>query len=81
MIIKTKNSLASSHGGIIGQFGELFVLTKKVPEHLGRNLNIGLDLRAKARYRPKTLLQLEDAEFIIDLTQELLKIAKKELSQ
>ena len=81
LIISTRNSLASSHGGIVGQFGKLFILTKKVPEHLGRNLNLGLDLRAKARYKPGAQLQLKDAEFIIDLAQELLKIAQKELSQ
>lgn len=81
LIIKTKNSLASSHGGIIGQFGKLFVLTKKVPEHLGRNLNMGLDFRAKARYKPGVHLQPKDAEFIIDLAQELMKIAQKELSK
>lgn len=80
LIISTKNSLASSHGGIVGQFGRLFVLTKRVPEPLGRNLNLGLDLRAKARYKPRAQLETKDAEFIINLAQELLLIAKKELS-
>ena len=80
LIISTRNSLASSHGGIVGQFGKLFILTNKVPEYLGRNLNLGLDLRAKARYKPGAQLQPKDAEFIIDLAQELLKIAQKELS-
>ena len=79
LIISTKNSLASSHGGIVGQFSKLFVLTKKVPEHLGRDLNLGLDLRAKARYKPGGQLQQKDAGFIIDLAQELLKIAQEEL--
>jgi len=79
LIISTKNPLAFSHGGIVGQFGRLFVLTKKVPEHLGRNLNLALDLRAKARYKPRTQLQLKDAEFMVNLVEELLVIAKKEL--
>ena len=30
LIISTKTPLASSHGGIVGQVGKLFVLTKKV---------------------------------------------------
>ena len=81
LIIGTKNSLASSHGGIVGQFGKLFVLTKKVPEHLGRNLNLGLDLRAKARYKPRVQLQAKDVEFIINLAQELFLVAQKELSR
>jgi uncharacterized protein (UPF0332 family) len=81
LIISTKNSLVSSHGGIVGQFGKLFVLTKRVPEPLGRNLNLALDLRAKARYKPRVQLQVKDAEFIINLAEELLKIAQKELFQ
>jgi len=80
LIISTRNSLASSHGGIVGQFGKLFILTNKIPEHLGRNLNLGLDLRAKARYKPGAQLQIKDAQFILDLAQELLKIAQKELN-
>ena len=81
LIINTKHPLASSHGGIVGQFGKLFVLTKKAPEDLGRNLNLGLDLRAKARYKPRAQLKPQDATFIINLAQELLLLAKKELRQ
>lgn len=79
LIISTKNPLASSHGGIVSQFSKLFVLTQKVSQHLGRDLNLGLDLRASARYKPRAQLQTRDAEFIISLAQELLQIAKKEL--
>jgi predicted nucleotidyltransferase len=81
LIISTKKSLVSSDGGIVGQFGKPFVLTKRVPEPLGRNLNLALDLRAKARYKPRVQLQVKDAEFIINLAEELLKIARKELFQ
>ncbi len=81
LIINTKNPLASSHGGIVGQFGKLFVLTKKAPEYMGRNLNLGLDLRAKARYKPRVQLQSKDAEFVINLAQELLLFAEKELNR
>ncbi len=81
LIISTKNPLPSSHGGIVSQFGKLFVLNQKAPEHLGRNLNLGLDLRAKARYRPRIQLEVRDAEFVINLAQELVLIAKKELKR
>ncbi|MEW6679995.1 MAG: nucleotidyltransferase domain-containing protein, partial [bacterium] len=57
LIISTKNPLASSHGGIVTQFSKLFVLSKKVPEFLGKNLNLGLDLRTKARYKPHGQLE------------------------
>ena len=80
LIISTENSLASSHGGIVGQFGKLFVLTKRLPEEYGKNLNLGLDLRAKARYKPKAQLDEKNAEFIISLVEKLLEFAEKELS-
>ncbi|MBM4334003.1 MAG: HEPN domain-containing protein [Deltaproteobacteria bacterium] len=81
LIINTKNSLASSHGGLIVQFSKLFILNKKLPEYLGRNLNLALDLRAKARYKPGAQLQVQDAEFIINLCDELLQITKKRLDE
>jgi uncharacterized protein (UPF0332 family)/predicted nucleotidyltransferase len=81
LIINTKTPLASSHGGIVGQFGKLFVLTGKVPEHLGRNLNLGLDLRAKARYKGHAQIEFKDAEFIINFAEKLLLIAEKELKE
>ena len=79
LIISTKNPLAPSHGGIVGQFGKLFVLTAKVSKHLGRDLNLGLDLGAKARYKPRAQLEPKDAEFINNLAEESLSIAEKEL--
>ena len=81
LIISTKNPLGSSHGGIIDQFGKLFVLAEKVPDDLGRNLNLGLELRAKARYKPRVQLQTRDAEFIINLAQQLFSVAQKELNE
>lgn len=79
LIISTKNSLAYSHGGVVGQFGRLFVLTGEVPARLGRNLNLSLDLRASARYKPKALLSHQDAKFVVNLAQSLLGFAQKRL--
>uniref|UniRef100_A0A7V0Z6B6 HEPN domain-containing protein n=1 Tax=candidate division WOR-3 bacterium TaxID=2052148 RepID=A0A7V0Z6B6_UNCW3 len=79
LIVSKKEPLASSHGGIVGQFGRLFILSGELPEHLGRNLHLALELRAKARYRPKATLKIEDAQFVINLAEELLSLAKKRL--
>ncbi len=77
LIISKKEPLAGSHGGVVGQFGRLFVLSRELPEHLGRNLHLALEIRAKARYKPKAKLKLEDAKFVISLAEELLTIARK----
>ena len=79
LIIGTGNPLASSHGGIVGQFGRVFVLSGKASEHLGRDLHLALELRAKARYRPRVQIEAQDSQFIIDLASELLALAQKEL--
>lgn len=75
LIISTKAPLAASHGGVVAQFGKLFVLTKELPREFGRNLSLCLDLRASARYKPKAQLKVEDAEFVIDCTEKLLRFA------
>ncbi|MCM8784612.1 MAG: HEPN domain-containing protein [Candidatus Omnitrophica bacterium] len=66
----------SSHGGIIGEFSKFFVKTKKVPEEIGRNLNKSLDLRNKARYVYNAEITLNDAQKLIKLAEEMLKLTK-----
>jgi len=80
LIISTGSSLSSSHGGIVTQFGKLFVLTGDLPPELGRNLNLSLELRAKARYKPRTNLSQTDAEVAVNLAEELLTIGRRRLA-
>jgi len=54
-------------------------VTDRVPEHLGRDFHLALELRVKARYRPRAKLDVKDAEFIVKLTQEFNLLAKEEL--
>lgn len=62
LIVSKKEPLAGSHGGVVGQFGRLFILSGKFSEHLGRNLHLALELRAKARYKPKAALKIEQTQ-------------------
>lgn len=80
LIMSTGSSLSSSHGGIVTQFGKLFVLTGELSQELGRTLNLSLELRAKARYKPRTDLSHRDAEVVVSLAEELLKIARQRLA-
>jgi len=79
LIMSTGSSLSSSHGGIVTQFGKLFVLTGDLPQELGRNLNLSLELRAKARYKPRADLSQTDGEAVVGLAEGLLKIARRRL--
>ncbi|MEW6069624.1 MAG: HEPN domain-containing protein [Candidatus Thermoplasmatota archaeon] len=81
LIISKHTSLASSHGGFVNQFGQLFVVTGELNSQLGRGLRIGLKLRADARYNPKAKLSKKDAEFVIELAEKLLNIAEEKLGK
>jgi len=57
----------------------VYDVTDRVPEHLGRNFHLALELRVKARYRSRAKLDVKDAEFIVKLTQEFNLLAKEAL--
>jgi uncharacterized protein (UPF0332 family)/predicted nucleotidyltransferase len=79
LIISKGETLASSHGGIVNQFARLFILDGEVAKATGRELNICLDLRAKARYRPRVVLSIKDAQRVVRLAERLLTIARRRL--
>jgi len=81
LIISTQNPLASSHGGLVTQFGKLFVLTGEISPEIGKGLKLALELRAKARYRPEAKLSKRDARLVINLAEKVLDIAKKRLAK
>jgi len=77
MILSKGETLASSYGGVIGQFGKLFVVTKLVDREIGKNLHLALELRAKARYKLHVQISKEDAEFVLSLAEKILELAEK----
>ncbi len=81
LIINEREPLSSSHGGIVGQFGRLFVLTGELDRRTGRDLNLSLDLRGQARYKPDASLGSTDAETVIALAEKLLQFARKRLAK
>ena len=81
LIMSTGSTLSSSHGGIVTQFGKLFVVTGELPQDLGRMLNLSLEFRANARYKPRADLSSADAQVVVGLAEELLKIARHRLTE
>ncbi len=73
------DDIPSSHGGIVGKFGELYIKTGQVDKLLGRELNRALELRNSARYKYQVQIREEDAQKIIDLAKKLEDIAEKNL--
>jgi len=79
LILSSGTSLASSHGGIIQQFGKLFVKTGKIGEEFGKEVSKALTLRAQARYVPPAKLKREDGELVLLVADKILEIARKEI--
>lgn len=68
-----------SHGGIIGEFGRLYVKRDKAPKELGRRLNRGLETRNKARYDFNAEINREKAKELIKLAEEMQALLGKKL--
>lgn len=79
LIVSTGTSLASSHSGVIQQFGELFIKIGKIERELGKSTHKALTLRGQARYVPTAELKKDDAKLVISLGMRMLEIAKREL--
>lgn len=72
-ILLKEDDLPGSHGGIISLFGQLYIKSGELEREIGRKLNIALELRNRARYKPNVIFSIEEANFVIDLAKTLLK--------
>jgi len=79
LLLLKLHEIPRTHGGIVQKFGELYVRTKIVPEHTGRRLNLGLDLRNKARYDVHTRITRDDADEVVKLAETLIETLENQL--
>ena len=79
LIIKKGVSLASSHSGVVQQFGELYVKTGEIERDLGKTIHKSLALRGQARYVPSAQLKKEDAALVIATARKMIEIGRREL--
>ncbi|MEW6680727.1 MAG: HEPN domain-containing protein [bacterium] len=74
LILLKQDDLPGSHGGVVSLFGRLYIKTKEVAPEIGHNLNIALRIRNEARYKPNALLTKENAQEVIGLAEDLIKL-------
>ncbi len=74
LILAKGKSLASSHGGIVQQFGQLYVVEGELEKEIGKRVRRALTLRNKARYDPHADLKEEDARAILELGAQLIGV-------
>ncbi len=79
-IFLKEDDLPGSHGGIVSLFGKLYIKTEEIDKEIGRSLNIALELRNKARYKPNALFSKEDALFVINLAKTFIKTLSEKMA-
>ncbi len=72
LILLRADHLAQTHGGVVGQLGELYIRSGELPADLGRRLHRVLRYRNLARYEHSATLGTTEAEQAIALAEELL---------
>lgn len=78
LILKLED-LPTSHSGIVGKFGELYVRDGPFPRQMGKRLNRGLWLRNRARYERHAEIGQKEVEEMLDLAAELIAALSTEL--
>jgi uncharacterized protein (UPF0332 family) len=78
LILLRSERLARSHGGIVQQFGRLYVKDGPLKREIGRSVGRALRLRGMARYDPRAQITSEDAKAVFKTAQELLSFLEKE---
>jgi uncharacterized protein (UPF0332 family)/predicted nucleotidyltransferase len=78
LLLKTKE-LPRTHGGIVQKFGQLYIKTKILSQDLGRELNLSLDLRNRARYDFHAQVISGGVKKVIKLAKDLIKHLEKNL--
>ena len=79
LILLRGEHLASSHGGIVQQFGKLYILSGEIERSVGKELRKALVERNKARYDPKAEITEENARLIVKLGEKLVKEVEKRI--
>lgn len=73
LILLIEDDLPGSHGGIVGEFGRLYVKSGKLEREIGRKANQSLGLRNQARYKFLARIGKEEADSVIELASFLIE--------
>lgn len=79
MLLWDGYDLPSSHGGIVGEFGRVYVLSGEVNRELGRRLSRALEKRNKARYEARAEVLKDDVEDVLKLAEQFMTFAKAKI--
>jgi len=76
LVVLRGETLAKTHGGLLSQFGRLYVHGGAVPHETLSRLYYALTLRNRARYDPRATLTEREAAEVIELAEELVEMLR-----
>lgn len=76
LILFEVDELPRSHGGVVGEFGRLYVQTGRASPELGRRFSRALELRGRARYERSAEIDQGRTAQIISVAEEMLTLLK-----
>jgi len=80
MIRWNGRELPTTRGGLVGEFGRLYVFTGEIDRDVGRELSRALMKRNQARYDPRANIGSSDADAVIALAEKIIKLAKTRIA-
>ena len=78
-LLLTKNITASTHKGVIAQFGEHFIKTEIIDKELGKAIRRAYDLRQKGDYSTGFMVSESEAKEILSQAKEFKDEIEKHL--
>ncbi len=81
LLLLEREELPTSHGGLVGEFGKLYVKPGKAPKTLGRRLNQSLELRNKARYELHADIDPAKTQSVLELAKEMVQLLANKLEE
>jgi len=79
LLLLKLTQMPKTHGGVVQMFGKLYVTSGLVDPQIGRQMNVHLELRNKARYDFHARFAREDAQEGVELANALITILRAEL--
>jgi len=76
LLLLKLEDIPASHGGVVNKFSELYVMTGLASKKIGRNLNIMMEFRSKARYDVYALIDETIAKSAIELAETMMELLK-----
>lgn len=81
LIILRGETLAKTHGGLLAQFGRLYVHEGEASQETLSRLYYALTLRNRARYDPRITLTEREAVEVIRIAKELLEMMRSTIQR